>query len=233
MHLALKISSLSIVSFGILLLSSYAVIAQQRVDLNIVLAIDCSYSVDHEEFDLQVHGTAKAFTDQQIIEAITQGTHGKIAITVVQWAGEANQVVTVPWTVVASKVDAYKLAIAIKSQPRRISEGSTSMTAMLKKAGAMLLSAPNQSQRMVVDIASDGENNGGGRVRNARDAIVANGITINGLSILNEVSYLNFYFEQRVIGGKGAFVQIANTYADFSKAIRQKLLREILGGGII
>lgn len=207
-------------------------LSQQRVDLNLILAIDCSYSVDAREFDLQIHGTAAAFTDPQIINAIEQGKYGRIAVSVVQWSNTSSQIVTVPWTVVSNRVDAYKLAIAIKSQTRKTAEGATAMSAMITKAAEMLLEAPNQADRSTIDIAADGENNAGDRIERVRDRVTRMGITINGLTILNEVGYLNYYFQNRVIGGPGAFVQVANSYNDFGAAIRKKLLREIFGGGI-
>ena len=206
--------------------------ARQRVDLNLVLAIDCSYSVNSIEFDLQIHGTAKAFTDPQIIQAITQGSKGKIAVTVIQWSGEHSQVVTIPWTVISDTADAYRLAIAIKSQTRQTTKGSTAMIAMLKQATNLLLTAPNFAERQVIDVAADGANNTGGQVDSTRDAIVRQGITINGLSILNEVKYLHYYFNNHVIGGRGSFVQIAKSYSDFGEAIKKKLLREITGDPI-
>lgn len=206
--------------------------SQQRVDLNLVLAIDCSYSVDAREFDLQIHGTAAAFTNQLVINAIQHGKYGKIAVSVVQWSNTHSQIITVPWTVVSNQIEAYELAIKIKSQTRRTAEGATAMSSMINKAAIMLLSAPNSADRLTIDIASDGENNSGERVERVRDTVTSYGITINGLTILNEVSYLNYYFQNRVIGGPGAFVQISNSYSDYGEAIRKKLLREIYGGGI-
>ncbi|MCF6320884.1 MAG: DUF1194 domain-containing protein [Rhizobiaceae bacterium] len=213
----------------LLLLTILPANTQERVDLNLILAIDSSYSVDAEEFALQIHGTAAAFTNSLVINAIAHGKYGRIAVSVVQWSNSSSQIITVPWTVVTGQVDAYKLAIAIKSQTRQTAEGGTSISAMISKATAMLLNAPNQAERSVIDIAADGENNSGERVERMRDRTVALGITINGLSILNEVSYLNYYFQNRVIGGPGAFVQIAGSYRDFGEAILKKLLREIYG----
>lgn len=228
---AKKLTAYLCILFG-LFLSSNLAHSQDHVDLNIVIAIDCSYSVDQDEFNLQVHGTAAAFTNPDVIRAITSGKYGKIAVSVVQWSTTTSQVITVPWTVVTDQIDAYKLAIAIKTQTRQTSEGGTSISAVLKKSTIMLLTAPNSASRMVIDIASDGENNSGARVEPTRDAILKRGITINGLTILNEVGYLNYYFQNRVIGGDGAFVQIAKSYRDFGEAIRKKILREILGGSL-
>ena len=215
-----------------LFLGATAAFAQQRVDLNLVLAIDCSYSVDSKEFQLQVHGTAAAFTDSEVINAIAAGKYGRIAVAVVQWSDTQNQIVTVPWTLVSNQIEAYKIAIAIKSQKRQTAEGATSISAAIKKAVAMLKASPYQAERMAIDVAADGENNSGERVENVRDRTIKSGITINGLTILNEVSYLNYYFQNRIIGGAGAFVQVASDYKDFGAAIRLKLLREIFGGGI-
>jgi hypothetical protein len=216
----------------VLILAVYNAKAQEQVDLNLVLAIDCSYSVDATEFDLQIHGTAAAFTNPVIINAITSGKYGKIAVAVIQWSNTRNQIVTVPWTIVSNQIDAYKLAVAIKSQTRKTAEGATSMSSAINKAANMLLSAPYKADRLAIDIAADGENNAGERIEQVRDKTISLGITINGLSILNEVGYLNYYFQNRVIGGEGAFVQIANSYSDFGEAIRKKLLREIFGNGI-
>ena len=213
-------------------LSILPAFSQQRVDLNLVLAIDCSYSVDGAEFDLQIHGTAAAFTNFQVIKAITSGKYGKIGVAVIQWSDTDSQIITVPWTIVSSQIDAYKLALAIKSQTRRTAQGSTSISAALDKGAEMLFGSPNIATRMAIDVAADGENNSGERVEYVRDRIVKAGIVINGLSILNEVGYLNYYFQNRVIGGNGAFVQIAKDYNNFGEAIRKKILREIFDGGI-
>jgi hypothetical protein len=217
---------------SVLILSVINARAQEQVDLNLVLAIDCSYSVDATEFDLQIHGTAAAFTDPVIIKAISSGKYGKIAVAVMQWSNTRNQIVTVPWTVIANQIDAYKMAVAIKSQSRKTAEGATSISSAISKAASLLLSAPYKADRLTIDIAADGENNAGERVERVRDRTIDLGITINGLSILNEVGYLNYYFQNRVIGGKGAFVQIANSYSDFGEAIRRKLLREIFGNDL-
>ena len=206
--------------------------AQERVDLNLVLAIDCSYSVDASEFQLQINGLAAAFANSQIIDAITHGQYRRISVALVQWSGPKSQIITVPWTVISGPLEAYKFALEIKSQKRQSTEGATSISAMISKAVTMLASAPYRAERQVIDIAADGENNSGERVERVRDRTLDSGITINALAILNEVSYLNYYFQNRVIGGPGAFVQIAKDYNDFGRAIRRKLLREISGTGI-
>jgi len=198
-----------------------------KVDLNLVLAIDCSYSVDQREYNLQMAGMAAAFIDPAIVEAIESGVYGAIAVSVVQWAGPNNQVVVVPWTRIASGQDAFSLAARIAKTPRLTAEGATSISGMLKFGQMLLASAPFQSRRNTIDIVADGENNSGERVEQVRDRLIANGITINALAIQNEVSYLRYYLYNRVIGGTYSFVEPADDYRNFARAINKKLLREI------
>ena len=207
-------------------------VAKQHVDLNLVIAIDCSDSVDSREFDLQIHGTAQAFTNLTIIQAIKSGRRGKIAVTVVEWSSATSQVVVVPWTIVTNEVDALRLAVVIKSAQRRTVTGDTSISAMIDVGTGLLATAPNIGDRNVIDISSDGLNNDGGRVDEARDRAIGTGITINGLPVLSDFKYLNRYFQNRIIGGVGAFVEIADNYDAFAKAIYKKLLREIMGNNL-
>ncbi len=199
------------------------------VDLNLVLAIDCSYSVDEKEFALQVAGMALAFRHPQIVDAIKSGPHGRIAVTVIQWSSRASQVVTVPWMQVGNDGQARTLASAIAAQIRRTADGGTSISAIIDYAVRRLAASPYQSDRNVIDIASDGTNNNGDRVDNARDRAINAGVTVNGLPILNEVAWLSHYFNNHVIGGPGAFIVDASDYAGYAEAIRLKLLKEILG----
>jgi Protein of unknown function (DUF1194) len=201
--------------------------AQARVDLNLVLAIDCSNSVDAGEFALQVRGLANALSSPQVIEAIAEGPLGAIAVSVVQWSDEESQVVAVPWHIVGDEASARQLAGAVARLERLASGGATSISAMIIFGVALMQKSPTNAPRNVIDIAADGANNNGMRVDLARDLAVAGGIVINGLTIVNEVQYLQFYFRNHVIGGAGAFVELADDYADFERAIRQKLLREI------
>ncbi|MGI9370999.1 MAG: DUF1194 domain-containing protein [Hyphomicrobiales bacterium] len=208
--------------------------AQSRlpVDLLLVLSIDCSYSVDKMEFDLQAKGTAWAFTQPEVKDAIQRGPYKRIAVAVVQWAGADKQHVAVPWRVVASDADADALAQEIAYMPRFLAQGSTSIAGMMHYGRSMLLEAPFAPLRLTLDIAADGRNNTGGNMRPLRDALVNEGITVNGLAILNEVPTLNHYFQREIIGGVGSFVIVAKNYDNFQQAIYRKLLREIIGPGI-
>ena len=129
----------------------------------------------------------------------------------------------------SSAEDLERLARLVENQPRYLAEGGTSITGLMRYAAGVLSTAPVTAERLVLDISSDGRNNKGGRPHVVRDQLVHFGITINGLTILNEFPTLNRYFEKFIIGGFGSFVIVANDYDDFRRAIFQKLLREIIG----
>ncbi|MGX1097011.1 DUF1194 domain-containing protein [Amorphus sp. MBR-141] len=199
-----------------------------RVDIALVLAFDCSYSVDAREYDLQRRGIAKAFLDAEIVTALQAGPNGRIAVTVVQWSADDIQTVAVPWRIVDGPVAAAELADRIGRMPRLAPPGSTSISAAILYSAGLLARTPFAADRRVIDVATDGINNLGPWLKDARDAALARGITINGLAIEDEVDYLRHYLRNRMIGGPGAFVEIADDYDDFERAIRIKLLREIL-----
>jgi hypothetical protein len=197
------------------------------VDLALVLAIDCSYSVDSSEYGLQISGLAAALRHPKIHQAIASGPNKRIAITVVQWANSATQVPVMPWRIIQSPQSALLLASHIEALPRVVSGGGTSISAMLRFGFKMLETAPFTADRRAIDLVSDGRNNSGVSPRMIRRYIANNGVTINGLTILNEVKTLDLYFEDNVIAGPGRFVMVADSYSQFAKAIYRKLRREI------
>lgn len=203
--------------------------SQSQVDLNLVLAIDCSQSVDDAEFALQIQGTANAIRSSDVLEAIGKQAYGSISIAVVQWSGEKSQDVSIPWTRVNNQKSADLVADKIAGLRRASRDGATSISSLIAFASDLIADSPHQATRNVIDIAGDGANNSGIRADLARDAAVSRGTVVNGLTILNEVPYLHLYYRTHVIGGNGAFVETAADYADFERAIRRKLLREIRG----
>jgi hypothetical protein len=203
-----------------------------QADLALVLSIDCSYSVDEREFNLQTAGTAWAFLQPEILEAIQTGRHKRIAVSLVQWSSEQKQVLALPWMIVSSAEDAQLLARKIEVMPRYFADGSTSISGALRFAAGVLSNAPVRVDRQTIDISADGRNNAGTRTKPMRDQLIDLGIVINGLAILNEVPTLNYYFERDVIGGLGSFVIAAKNYEDFRRAIHRKLMREITGPGM-
>jgi len=193
----------------------------------LVLAVDCSFSVDSSEYKLQMQGLAQAFASREIIAAIEQGSFGRIAVMVVQWSGARTQKVVVPWTIVDGRRAANRVSDAISATPRLTSEQATSVSGVIDFGVYQLSNSPIRALRNVIDISSDGYNNEGGSPEIARDRALAAGFTINGLAILNEVPWLNLYFESRIVGGTGHFVMVADDYAAYPKAIKRKLLKEI------
>jgi hypothetical protein len=202
------------------------------VDLALVLAIDCSFSVDTSEFRLQMQGLGQALRRKEVHDAIAQGNTGRIAISVFQWSDDRSQLIVVPWTIVDGPRAANALADQLETMPRKLAEGGTSISSAMRFAAAMLQAAPVRSERFVMDISSDGRNNIGISTDRVRNDIVRRGITINGLVIINEWPTLDKYFEQQVVGGPAHFVIVANDYPAYAEAIYRKLLREITGPGI-
>ena len=206
--------------------------AGETVDMALVLAVDCSYSVDASEFRLQIKGLADAFRRGDIHAAIKGGSTGRIAVTLMQWSDDKNQLLALPWTVLDSAEASENFADRVGRLRRGLAEGGTAIGDALRFAAAVLMASPYRTERRVIDLSSDGRNNRGDLVTIARDEVVARGITINGLPILNEWPTLDKYFEQQIIGGPFHFMIPANDYESYGDAIARKLLREITGPGI-
>jgi hypothetical protein len=203
--------------------------AKIDVDLALVLAVDCSGSVDDREYELSMRGIASALRDPEIMEAIERWTPNGVAIAVVHWSGwHAQQVAAVDWTRIADRASAEALATQIETRTRALS-GDTSIGGLLRFANDFLENAPFRSARRIIDVAGDGESSSGYSPDRFRNAAVAMGTTINGLAILNEFPALDQYYAERVIGGPEAFVVAARDYDDFARAMRFKLLQEIRG----
>ncbi len=201
--------------------------SQYLVDVELVLAIDCSYSVDAREFELQKTGLAEAFRHPGVLAAIRAGTYKTIGVTVVQWSGDGIQRIAGPWTTVEDAPSAARLAARIAGTERMAQESATSISSMIELGIALLKTNPFQGVRRVIDISSDGRNNVGHDIAAARALALIQGVTVNGLAILNEVPTLHLYIEQQVISGPHAFVMEAADYDDYAVAILRKLIREI------
>lgn len=201
--------------------------AAQPVDLLLVLAIDCSYSVDYGEYDLQRKGIAHALQDAEVREAIASGPHGAIAIAVVQWSSARSQVLALPWRLLNGPAAIDAAGAEIAALPRATQDGATSISAAIAFSLGVLQRAPYSAVRRIIDVSGDGRNNNGPPIGRFRLSAEAQGVTINGLAVLNEEPTLDAYFRDEVIAGFGAFVEVANTYPDYRDAIRRKLLREI------
>jgi len=209
-----------------------AAVAGNIVDLQLVLVVDVSGSMDVNEQRVQRDGYVKAFRDPQVLKAIASGPYGKVAVTYVEWSSAFYQLIVLPWRIIGDEEDSLAFATDLEQAP--ISrEGRTSISgALLYAAGAFPISGVD-SERRTIDVSGDGANNDGGPVTSARDQIVGQGITINGLPILINPSpmvggiELSDYYHDCVIGGPGAFIVSVTDQSQFETAIRRKLILEI------
>jgi hypothetical protein len=198
------------------------------VDVMLVLAVDVSESVTADSYQLQHEGIARAFEDPQVQSTIGGGSHGAIEVAVMEWSDRDKQVVTVDWTRIGDAETARSFAAAVRAT-QRSSHGLTAIGDALLAAKALLDRAPAGADRKLIDLSGDGMANIGPPVQATRDALVATGITINGLAILASEPWLSDYYNQYVIGGTGAFLIEAENFASFDTAMRSKLLGEVAG----
>lgn len=216
-------------------------LAQDQVDLLLVLAADISRSVDAEKFKLQREGYAAALTNPKFIAAVESVATGRIAICFVEWSGTNAQAVLVDWTLISNLVEAQALARKILDAPRLFME-RTGIGAAIDFSMQQFDRSPFKGERRVIDVSGDGTSNIGRDVEQARDDAVARGVTVNGLAILSVVPLpsnpththppggLLKYYEDNVIGGEGAFALAAETHEAFGRSILSKLIKEIALG---
>lgn len=200
--------------------------AEEIVELELVLALDVSASVNDSEYALQIFGSAVAFLDYKIEEAI-EASPGGIAVTVVQWASENHQKVGMPWTLLRSRYDSRAFAERLSVMARKLPGGNTMIHGGLAFAAEQFDKSPYTSRRQIIDIAGNGEADKHDEAVKERDRLVELGITINGLAIEEDPGNMTLYFRDFIIGGPGAFVETANDFQDVSRAMQRKLLREI------
>src|SRR6266513_2890486 len=178
------------------------------VNVELVIAVDVSYSMDMDELAIQREGYAQAIISKEFLQALKTGPTGKISVTYFEWAASSDQKVIIPWRVIDGPETADAVANEIMKTPiRRASR--TSISGAINFAMPLFDENPYRGLRRVIDISGDGPNNNGSPVTVARDAALEKGITINGLPIMvKEPSYstmdidnLDFYYEDCVIGG--------------------------------
>jgi hypothetical protein len=205
------------------------------VDLELVLAVDVSRSMDEEEQRIQRDGYVAAFRHPDVLGAIFAGRHKRIAVTYVEWAGTGHVYSTVPWRLIDTEDAANAFAESLSAVPLR-EESRTSISSGLNYAAAQFDNNGYQGIRQVIDISGDGPNNMGEPVKPVRDEIVGRGIVINGLPLIlrpsvmsgfREPNELAHYYEDCVIGGIGAFLIAVLDRKEFPDAIRRKLILEM------
>jgi hypothetical protein len=206
------------------------------VDVELVIAVDVSYSMDPDEQALQREGYVMALTSREFMQALREGANGKIAITYFEWAGQFDQKIIMPWRLIEGPESADAVAGEIASAPyRRASR--TSIAGALIFAKPLFDNSGYRGLRRVIDVSGDGANNSGPLIVPTRDDVLSAGITINGLPIMlkrptpgtMDVENLDVYYEDCVIGGPGAFVVPIRERSKFIEATRTKLVLEIAG----
>lgn len=203
------------------------------VDLLLVLAVDASGSIDADEFALQREGIAEALSHPAVLAAIRSGRRGAIGVAMVEWGSPGGAATVVEWMRIADRAGAEAAAAAMKEAPRSIQSFNAIGDAVIH-AAALISAAPWQAAERTIDVSGDGPDM---RSRvpapRARDAVVAQGIIVNGLAIEAGSNWrdgaLAAAYEREVIGGPGAFVLRAEDRRDFARAMRAKLIREIAG----
>ena len=204
--------------------------AQTPVDLELVLAVDASASVDPFEYRLQMGGIAAAIRDEEVLEAIASGPLGRIGIAVTVWADATLRKQHGEWFVVEDAASAEAFAGFVERFYRRIS-GGTGLGSGIAEAIRLMEGNGLEGVRKVVDVSGDGVETPPREnvllLPHARSMALARGVTVNGLAILTDVPDLADYYREEVLAGPGAFVMAAGTYEGFAEAFRRKLIREI------
>lgn len=223
---------LSMLAMVLGLVGASAAAAENRVDVELVLAVDMSGSMDMEEAEIQRSGYIAAITHPDFVNAVRAGLHGRIALSYFEWAGNVNETSLVNWQVIEDGGDAANFAALIASRPFATRRG-TSISNALAYGNRLIETGSHEGLRRVIDVSGDGPNNMGPPVGPARDAAVSAGIVVNGLAILVRPSLsggtLDRYYADCVIGGAGSFVVPVHRRDDFAAAIRRKLVMEITG----
>lgn len=216
------------------------ILAGEEVDLELVLAVDISFSVDFVEARTQREGYGAALMHPSVLSAIKSGFLGKIAVTYVEWADSYEQIQLVDWMVISDEKSAATFVAVLEAQP--LNRGyRTSISHAIDFSAALFEENGYQGLRHVIDVSGDGPHNQGRPLSEARAAALDRGITINGLPILNDrvqpwgfgtpkQEKLDLYYSENVIGGPGAFMVSAEGFEDFRSAILSKLMREIADG---
>lgn len=199
----------------------------EAVAVELILAIDCSSSVEPHEYSLQMRGVADAFRSPGVIQAISAAAPNGIAVTLVQWSGASMHTQAIPWTHVHNRQSAAEFASEVEQAPRYMRWGATAIGEALSFSLGLFEDNGFEGERRVIDVSGDGSSNQGVFPTEVRPIVIAAGVTINGLAILNDEPDLAEYYKKQVAGGKRSFVETAKNFADFASAIRRKLIREI------
>jgi hypothetical protein len=204
------------------------------VDVSLVLSVDVSLSMAEDEAKFQRHGYVAALHDKRIIDSIRSGMYGRIAVTYVEWSSVTDQRILVGWHVISDEASANAFADALDKAPFKTGT-TTSISAGIDFCAHQIETGPYAPTRKVLDVSGDGYSDYGRPVKEARDAAVAAGITVNGLPVMNpRPSWresappdLDKYYADNVIGGPGSFFLVVRDLKDFDEGVLRKLILEI------
>jgi hypothetical protein len=210
--------------------------ATTAVDLELVFASDGSGSIDDDELALQRRGWADALTSPDVLAAIRDGAIGAIAVAFMEWGGPSSQVLVVDWHIIRDEASARAFGTKLLGAPRG-AYGYNSISNAIDFSVRLVEENAIEGTRRVIDVSGDGPNIGGRVLAQARGDALAKGFTINALAIRRPGGRpggpagmaLEDYYADAVIGGPGAFVEIADEARPFALAARRKLLTEIAG----
>ena len=201
--------------------------------LALVLAMDVSNSVDADEDALQRNGLATALSAAAVQDAFFASDQ-PVALAVFEWSGRHHQRMMQDWVLIDSPAVLDQVAATISTTPRFYYEFPTAIGYALGYSAGLLDRAP-VCDAQTIDVSGDGVNNDGFEPRDAFNAFDLSGVTVNGLVIevpedaalrAGQID-LRSYYEQHVIRGAGAFIEIANGFDDFARAMEVKLIREL------
>jgi len=208
----------------------------EPVDLELVFAADGSGSIDDDELRLQRRGWAEALVSKEVLDRIRSGMLGAIAVAYMEWGGPDSQVLIVDWHIIRDEASARVFADKLLAAPRG-ARGYNSISNAIDFSVRLVEQNAHEGTRKVIDVSGDGPNIGGRSLEAARADAIAKGFTINALAIeIGRSAYsgpggqrLSEYYEQYVIGGAGAFVEVADATRPFAVAARRKLITEVAG----
>jgi hypothetical protein len=200
--------------------------AAQECRIALALGLDVSSSVDAQEYRLQTGGLAAALRDPEVVAAFLAVPRARVALMVYEWSGRRQQAVAVDWTWIATADDLADAAAQVERHARRFSRHATAIGDAIL-FGATALAEPPRCAERILDVSGDGETNDGMSPLVARRSSYFDAITVNGLVIGVTRRILQRHYQTFVIHGPGAFVEMADDHADFSRAMRRKLIREV------
>ena len=219
---------------AILLLAAAPAFAEP-VDVELVLGVDTSRSMDFDELALQREGYARALEHPSFIHVIRAGLHQQVAVTYFDWGGPGHHDVILPWTIINSEDDAAQAAAILRAAEIKNLRG-TGISGAIVKGIEMIEANDIQSDRQIIDISGDGPNNVGMPVTQARDQAAAKSIEVNGLPLMLKqpgstynIHDLDIYYQDCVVTGPTAFVILVEDVDRLATSILRKLVLEVAG----